>query len=428
MAADLEDVLRGAAAAPPRELDLEAVLTVGTRRRRRRRVLQASSLTAVVVLAAVAVMSAWMPRVELAAPGPGIQWPVAVRYTLHTAQPERSAHERILEFSANGWDDWALVWALVSDSGDGRVIIERFGPARRDSGGEIASSSLLDTPFAALDAAGDATLTWDAAEPSADGRAPGPLLNPRFAGLLQWDHGDGAVMTEDLPDLRAATAAALGLDAADLRSARIEVEGCAGSVCGSASRTSVWLPGIDLPLYAEEVDADGSSQLLVATHLRLGQGPPPNTVPAPPPLDPDQDPFEVPAPVEAGGLWWPPTGGIEFALGQGSRTVLEVSTTGSNAVTAPMSLVLARWDGERWQDTAELVLHHSTEDWGAQPPRATTIRVEPGTTVALQVLLPDEVDPGAHRLSTPDGTVVSRFWYAGDPNRHLRGATEPPPD
>jgi hypothetical protein len=358
-------------------------------------VLPRLGLAAVVAVAVVAalLLPVARPGAQVVADRPG--WPLAIRYVGMFAEGGQEPRSGTIEFTANGWDDWMT----VTDSGDGVILVQRYGPQHREAHAELPRGS-LEQPFAALEAAQEVAFAWDVGEEPVEALVPNPLLSRRYAALLEPEPPADATVSGDLPALRAEVAASLDIPAGLLRSARVEQEICWDEGCGTMRRTAVWLPDVGVPVYAEEIDPDGALSRMVATHLQHGLAPPPNPAPAPPPLAPGSS--EPDEPVTAGGLQWQILTKT-WSIDTGSQIELRV-TPEEASVQPPDTLDLERWDGARWHRVAAVPV--PAGDLGA-----------PDRGVTLRVALPDDVEPGSHRLVTPDGAAIGTFWHAGDPNR-----------
>lgn len=281
------------------------------------------------------------------------------------------------------------------------ATVQRWGPRRRDAWGNAVTTSR--EPFDLLTAAGAATLRPEEPEVGQQrtDSAPGPLLNPRF-GSYPAPRADRRVLADDVPALREDIAAALNLDPAVLDAVRYEHDACAKE-CGVQRHTIVWLPALRLPLYVEELDPNGSRYEMRVTHLRPGLAPPPNPVPLPAPVPPPM----TRGPVSSGGVTYSaPT--QEFMFGEGTKITLNVSY-GDKAVLVPDDFALERWNGEQWDHVAALK---------ALPAQEQALDTPAGWRMTVK--LPDEVEPGWHRLRVAEvghePTPIHQFHYSGDPN------------
>lgn len=396
MPVDLEQLLTDAAVDAP-GVDVDALITAGLQRRRRRARVRGAVAGSLFVAAVVAAAALGRPgtRVDLAGSGTAPGWPLALRYEATNDESSTPPTHFIAEFAGNGWDDWIHV---VSDPDPEQpATVQRWGPQRRDGWADVRTPSQAP-PFGLLDAAAGAQLRPEGSEPeTSQGSAPGPLLNPRFGTRPQPDPDRRIV--DDVPALREAVAARLGLEADLLESVSVEPAACE-MICGI--QRYVWLPEAQLPLYVEEIGADGSRYEMRVTHLRLGVSPPANPLPLPPPLPP-------PASSE------PTTRGLayvdaylEFELEKGTRIGFTVRNLGRSPSVTPRSFVLQRWSGQRWEDVKTLTAAG----------RPKTLRA--GQRHEVEVRLPDDVVAGWHRLNVAEPGVppvsIHQFHYAGDPN------------
>lgn len=407
MLPDVRTLLDRAAGEPGDIPDFDALARRGLARRRRQRAAQVTSGLAVVVVVAVLgtqlLPDTGRPSVLLDSPpkhgAAVVDWPIAGRYELTRSEAGARGRTSVWEWVANGWDDWMA----VTDGGDERLAVERYGPARRHGFADLRPPTLLDEPFAALNAAlGVPFEAAPADEQPFEAAAPNEMLSRRFA--REPEPGPAAVVTSDLPALREEVAARVGLAPDLLRSARVEWEHCDGQGrCQVQVHTSVWLPGPDVPLYAHELDPDGAETRLVATHVRFDLSAPTTTLDEPPPVASEWHP-DPPAQDQ---LSWS-FEGVRFSIEQGSSATFEVRNDTDAALQAPDALPLERYDGDVWVGIGEAPADLND--------RATPLL--PGDTRPLTFSLPRDAQPGSHRLRTnQDDRVLAQFWYAGDPNQ-----------
>ena len=400
MPTDLQDLLESAAAAPP-TFDADAVVDRGLRQRRVRTWTRVGAAVVLLVIASAAIILS-LPRphiVDLTQRPPAPTWPLGLRYERENREgPDDTPRRMVGEFAANSWDDWLH----VTGGGPDPFYVERWGPGGRHGGASVEVST--SDPFDLLTAASQARLTPIEPDEEAIPAMPSDLLHPGRFGQ-EPDPDEVTVTAEDLPELRKEVGQRLSLDPATLRAVRTEQELCMGE-CGVQRHTYVWIASLELPLQVEELDPDGSRFSLRVTHIAHGVAPPPNLLPAPAPMPPPMSS----EPATEGFAFRQPY--REFEIGRGTWAGATVLNVDDRPLQMPTRFLLERWSGDAWHPVTQLRAEHETR---------VARSLEPRRTRRVTVRLPDEVDPGWHRLrvATPGfpPTPIDQFHYTGDPNQ-----------
>lgn len=421
MSADLDRLLRDAAATPAAEVDVDALHARAGRARRRGRAVVATFAVALVAVAAVgsAIALRGEDRVELgpaeapseASAAAQVGWPLRLRADAVVTPPGASGVPVVLELEGAAWDDWL---AVLAEAGGGLALPSVSIVTSEDAVDVGAGDQTWvdDAPFALLERAAqeglarvqpgpgavwalDAQPWWRATSPAhLTHRLPHPLLRPWVAEARgAFERGEVARPVEPpsgWEQQRAALAARFALAVDDLAVHRWEV--AADGACDTPGDpgcvitiTVLALSSSDVPLLVE-VEGGGWSGRLEVSHMESR-----------PPAERGATGVDAVALV---GLW------EVHDAGEEPETILKLDA-GSLGLLRPCGPIWGGWDA----DSAGLFVAGSGGSWGWHGPCGDD---DPGPSW-LEAVAAHRPDGDGHLLLDAGGAVVARLVPGEEP-------------